>query len=242
MKTIAIDSSLAVGSVAALAGGQVAERALPLPGEHAKRIAGAVVEVANRLGWSPGEVELLAVVRGPGSFTSLRVGVATAKAMAWTAGARLLGVSGFEVIARRTSRSAAAGDGAMDRVGGPLIEVAYDAGRGDVYAATASPDASSPTGWSVGPAAVRPAAEWLAALPSSALVSGPGLELLAGRLDGRPDLWIAPRECWTPTAAEAGAIALLRTAAGESDDVAGLVPDYLRPSYADERGPLPPAS
>lgn len=232
MKTLALDSSLAVGSVAALSDGRLAERALPLPGEHAKRIAAALVEAANLLGWSPGDVELLAVVRGPGSFTSLRVGVATAKAMAWAAGARLLGVSGFEVIARLAARAEA---GSPTAAAARPIAIAYDAGRGDVYAATAAPDPSSPSGWSVGPAALLPAADWFAALPPAAAVAGPGLELLAGRHETRPDLRIAPRECWTPTAAEAGAVALLRAAAGEADDPAALVPDYLRPSYAHEK-------
>jgi tRNA threonylcarbamoyladenosine biosynthesis protein TsaB len=236
MKTLAVDSSLAVGSVAALSGDRLAERALPLPGEHAKRLAGALVEVASLLGWSPGDVELLAVVRGPGSFTSLRVGVATVKAMAWATGAKLLGVSGFEVIAWRAAR---AGGGSTDVSTARPIEIAYDAGRGDVYAATARPEPSSPSGWSVGPAAILPAGDWFAALPRAAVVSGPGLELLAGRHDERPDLRIAPRECWTPTAAAAGAIALVRFAAGEADDIAGLVPDYLRPSYAQEKDARP---
>lgn len=232
MKILAIDSSLAVGSVAALADGRLAERALPLPGEHAKRITGALVEVASQLGWSPGEVELLAVVRGPGSFTSLRVGVATAKAMAWAAGAKLLGVSGFEVIARLAARAEV---GSPTAAAARPIEIAYDAGRGDVCAATAVPEPSSPSGWSVGPAAVLPAVDWFAALASGAVVAGPGLELLAGRHDTRPDLRLVPRECWRPTAAEAGAIAVLRVVAGEADDPAVLVPDYLRPSYAHEK-------
>jgi hypothetical protein len=32
-----------------------------------------------------------------------------------------------------------------------------------------------------------------------------------------------------------GRIALLRAAAGDADDPATLVPDYIRPSYADEK-------
>ncbi|HBB75917.1 MAG TPA: tRNA (adenosine(37)-N6)-threonylcarbamoyltransferase complex dimerization subunit type 1 TsaB, partial [Planctomycetaceae bacterium] len=56
-------------------------------------------------------------------FTGLRVGVATAKAIAWTSGARLVAVSGFAVSARRTA--AALGEE-------PPMAVAFDAGRGDV--------------------------------------------------------------------------------------------------------------
>ena len=78
MKTLAIDSSLAAGSVAALADGQVAEQPLPVTGEHARLLAAALDAQARRLGWTTATAELIAVVRGPGSFTGLRVGVATA--------------------------------------------------------------------------------------------------------------------------------------------------------------------
>jgi tRNA A37 threonylcarbamoyladenosine modification protein TsaB len=46
---------------------------------------------------------------------------------------------------------------------------------------------------------------------------------------------IAPPTAWTPAIADVGRIALLRAAAGEADDPAALVPDYIRPSYADEK-------
>ena len=39
---------------------------------------------------------------------------------------------------------------------------------------------------------------------------------------------------WMPAAADVAAIALLRAAAGEADDPATLVPDYIRPTYAHE--------
>ena len=103
MKTLAIDSSLPAGSVAALSDGRISERQLPEAGTHARLIAAALVETSAAVGWTPADAELIAVVRGPGSFTGLRVGLATAKAMAWAGGATLIGVSGFEVIARRTA-------------------------------------------------------------------------------------------------------------------------------------------
>jgi tRNA A37 threonylcarbamoyladenosine modification protein TsaB len=67
------------------------------------------------------------------------------------------------------------------------------------------------------------------------IVTGPGLALLAEPLADRPDLVIAPPTAWMPAIADLGRIALLRTVAGEADDPASLVPDYIRPSYADEK-------
>lgn len=228
MRTLAIDTSGAAGSVAALAGGQVVERPLGRPGDHARLLASALAEVAAVLGWAPRDAELVAVVRGPGSFTGLRVGVTTAKALAWATGARLVGVSGFEVAARRVAEHA----GRADRP----VAVAFDAGRGEVYAALAMPSDTAATGWSVGPAAVVAVADWIAGLPPGAWVAGGALETAAGLVAAsRPDVSLPPAATWQPSAAAAGRLAELLAASGAGDDPAALVPEYLRPSYADEK-------
>ena len=53
MKTLAIDTSLATGSVAALDGDRVAMRPLGAAGQHARLLAGALADVAAELGWRP---------------------------------------------------------------------------------------------------------------------------------------------------------------------------------------------
>lgn len=226
MRTLAIDTSLARGSVAAVSGGRVVEITLAEAGEHARRIGPAVEETTRDLGWRAGDVELVGVVRGPGSFTGLRVGVAMAKAIAWAAGAALVGVSGFEVVARRTARLLGTGDA-------PLY-LAYDAGRGDLFVAEALPAAAAPSGFRLSTPRLVAAAEWSAGLPRGAHVSGPGLGVAATALASRADLVIAPAEARLPTAADAAALAERLHAAGVRDAPAALVPDYLRPTYADE--------
>lgn len=226
MRTLAIDTSLAHGSVAASSDGQIVEIVLPEAGEHARRIGPALEEAARDLGWRVGDVELVGVVRGPGSFTGLRVGLATAKAIAWAAEAALVGVSGFEVVARRTARLAGMGDA-------PL-HLAYDAGRGDLFVAEAIPAIDSPSGFRLSTPRLVAAAEWCDGLPRGALVSGPGLAVAAPVLGSRADLVVAPAEACLPTAADAAALAARLHAAGVRDAPAALVPDYLRPTYADE--------
>ena len=226
MKTLAIDSSLAAGSVAALSDGMVAEERLPTAGEHARRLAAAVDALAGSLGWSTRDAELVAVVRGPGSFTGLRVGLATAKAIAWATGAKLIGVSGFELIARESARRTGNSEGG--------IHVAYDAGRGDLFVALVAPATDIAGGWRLGEPRLMPAGDWLASLPRGEIISGPALALVGGGLESRADLVVAPREAWLPNAAAAGAYALELAAAGRADDPHSLVPDYLRPSYAHE--------
>jgi tRNA threonylcarbamoyladenosine biosynthesis protein TsaB len=227
MKILAIDTSLATGAVAAIDGDRIAARSLPTAGEHARLLAATLEAVAAELGWRPAAAELVAVVRGPGSFTGLRVGITTAKALCWATGSRLVGVSSCEVIAHGTATAIGRQDAS--------VHVAFDAGRGEVFAAVVVPDPSSPSGWRVEPGRLAAAPAWLAGLPSGSIVSGPGLALLTDALPGRPDLVVAPPPAWMPAIADVGRIALLRAAAGETDDPASLGPDYIRPSYADEK-------
>lgn len=226
MKSLAIDTSLARGSVAAADERSMLEIVLPVAGEHARRIGSALTEAVSELGWAVGAAELVGVVRGPGSFTGLRVGLAAAKAIAWATEATLVGVSGFDVIARRTAR--------LSRAPSGPLHIAYDAGRGELFVAEAEPAAHEPTGFRLSTPRLADAREWIAALPPGSHVSGPGLDVVGEVLAARPDLRIAPRDAWLPTAAEVIEVARLLQAAGIADAPAALVPDYLRPSYADE--------
>jgi tRNA threonylcarbamoyladenosine biosynthesis protein TsaB len=227
VKTLAIDTSLATGAVAAMDGDRIAVRSLPTAGEHARLLAAMIEAVAAELGWPPAAADLVAVIRGPGSFTGLRVGVTTAKAICWATGSRLLGVSSCEVIAAGTAS-------AVGRRSTP-VNVVFDGGRGEVFASLVMPDDGSPSGWRTEAGRLAASHEWLAGMAPGSIVTGPGLALLAEPLADRPDLIIAPPTAWMPAIADLGRIALLRAAAGEADDPASLVPDYIRPSYADEK-------
>ena len=227
MKTLAIDTSLPTGFVAAIDGDRIAVQTLPTAGEHARLLAAAIASVAAELGWRPASTELVAVVRGPGSFTGLRVGVTAAKALCWVTGSRLVSVSSCEVIARSTAAAVGRHDTA--------VHVAFDAGRGEVFATVVVPDPQSSTGWHIEPGTLAAAQAWLVGLPPDSIITGPGLSLLADSLASRTDIVVAPQAAWTPAIAEIGRVALLRAAAGEADDPATLVPDYIRLSYADEK-------
>lgn len=232
MRILAIDTSFGSGSVAAVDDGGAVERSLGPAGSHARVLTAALAEVAAGRGWGelgdlkPGDV--IAVIRGPGSFTGLRVGVAAAKALAWTIGARLVGVSGFEVLARRAAR--------LPGWDEAPISIAYDAGRGDVFSALATPVAE---GWTIGPPSLAPLDAWIESLPHASRVTGPALDMASELITARTDLALAPQEVRYPAAAEAAAIARVRAEAGDVDDPHTLLPDYLRQSYAEERKPLP---
>jgi tRNA threonylcarbamoyladenosine biosynthesis protein TsaB len=92
------------------------------------------------------DVDLLAIAAGPGSFTGLRVGIATVQGLAMARDLKVVPVSTLEALARVASASAR-----------PDMHVAawMDAQRGEVFAALYRPGL---TGLVVEPSAASPAA------------------------------------------------------------------------------------
>ncbi len=102
--------------------------------EHAELLAPAIDEVCGKDGL--GAVRCVAVDLGPGRFTGLRVGVATAKALGQALGVGVLGVRSTDVLAWAAAEWLSGG-GTVDADGGwPPVVVAVDARRGEVFTAT----------------------------------------------------------------------------------------------------------
>ncbi len=221
MRILAVETTESLGSLAAMQDGNLLlERELDAAKRTAQSLAPALKSLLAEVGWRPEEVGLVAVTTGPGSFTGLRVGVATAKAFAWAAGADIFGVDTLEVVANATP------------AGVDLVSVAVDAQRGDVVAATFRREAD---GWlcATGSAQLMPAADWLGGLAATVAVSGPAL---ARYLDTVPQrLNALPRGCWRARAALVARTAARRYAAGERCDLWALAPRYSRPSAAEEK-------
>jgi tRNA threonylcarbamoyl adenosine modification protein YeaZ len=67
---------------------------------HGAVIIEQIEEVLDRAGVTPGDLAAIGVGTGPGSFTGLRVGLATAKTLAWSLSIPLVGVSTTDALAR----------------------------------------------------------------------------------------------------------------------------------------------
>jgi tRNA threonylcarbamoyladenosine biosynthesis protein TsaB len=114
---------------------------------HTTRLLGLASEllVQAQLRW--GEIELIAVGVGPGTFTGLRIGVATARGLAQSLGVEVAGVCTLRVLAEAALGSAEAlpgGSGATpqrSRAGADRdVLAAIDARRGEVFAAAYGAD------------------------------------------------------------------------------------------------------
>ncbi len=156
---LGLDTATAATAVAVWApGGPAVERRDdPAPGErpnHAGRLLVLIEEVlAAGVGWD--RVERIAVGVGPGGFTGLRLGIATARALSQARNLPVIGVSSLEALAA----------GAADESRGEVVAV-IDARRGEVFAA----------GWgglALGPVALPPA-ELAARIAPGSLAVGDG--------------------------------------------------------------------
>ncbi len=127
MTVLGFDTSTAASSACVLrADGEAFEvvppdAALSEPPAHARELMPAIAEVMERAGVDFGDLDALAVGVGPGTFTGLRIGVATARALAHANGLGVHPVSSLAALA----------EGIDAELRLPLI----DAKRGELFAA-----------------------------------------------------------------------------------------------------------
>jgi tRNA threonylcarbamoyladenosine biosynthesis protein TsaB len=127
---LGLDTSTAAAAACVLRGDGEAFEQIPDPSTlgrppaHASELMPAVVRVMERAGLDWSDLGAVAVGVGPGSFTGLRIGVATARGLARANGVRLRPVSSLAALARGI-------DGGAESVVLPLI----DAKRGELFAA-----------------------------------------------------------------------------------------------------------
>jgi tRNA threonylcarbamoyladenosine biosynthesis protein TsaB len=182
---------------------------------HANRLLAAAEAALEQaaLGWE--EVDRIAVGLGPGSFTGLRIGIATARALAQGRGLPLVGVSSLEALAL------GAGDG-------ELVLAVLDARRGEAFAAAYGPTLSPWSRIALGAgAALSPEAlaERVRALAGAPLAVGDGAVRFRGPLEAAGAV-VPPDEDGSHRLRAEPVCRL--GAAGTPTDRDALLPDYLR--------------
>lgn len=223
MRILALETSGRSGSVAALVDNNLLTQMELDPGERsAGALAPAVRQALAQSGWPPRSIQLVAVTIGPGSFTGLRIGVTTAKLLAYAAGAECLGINTLDAIAAQVPTEIESG----------RIVAAIDAGRGELFVKRFIRETAG--SWTPeGDAAIEAIDAWLARLAAKDAVTGPAIAMLADRLPS--DVLVVESRLWQPMAATVGRLAALRYAAGERGDAWKLAPFYLRRSAAEEK-------
>jgi tRNA threonylcarbamoyladenosine biosynthesis protein TsaB len=213
VNVLGIDSSTAVISVALLRDGVLAsERSQAI--EHDRTgLLSLVDAVVAEAGLAPSDLDAVAVGAGPGSFTGLRIGMATAKGIAFAVGRPLWAVSSLAALAH-------AALGADDAE--PIAAV-LDARRGEVYAGV-----------------YRRAGAGVSLVGDERVFAPSNVAALGSRFTGDaaapyPELAALPGT-WgaTPTGR---AVAELALAGTRADILVGGAPTYIRPSEAEVKYP-----
>jgi len=223
MFVLGLETATPHGSVAVVGPpGLLTESTALVPMRHLEWLVPTVERVLADAGITRGQIEGLAVSQGPGGFTGLRIGIATAVAWARATGVPVIGISTLEALAATT--------------GAPgLVMPVLDAKRGEVAAALFRREDDQHL-TRVREDTVLPPEMLGELVPGGEpiLLLGDGLArwpevILRAVPGGRP----APPALWTPRAALVAALGRERLLAGQRDDPYRLVPVYgRRPAVA----------
>lgn len=128
MRLVALDTTARAGSVALAIDGSVIEaRTGDASRTHGERLPGEILDLLTAHGLRAADIDVFAVAAGPGSFTGLRVGIASIQGLALAHSRRVVAVSALDAlahIAARDRRSSTSLTGAL-----------VDAQRGEIFGA-----------------------------------------------------------------------------------------------------------
>lgn len=217
-RLLLLETSAQPGHVGLADGPRLLARRTLESGRHqARDLAPAIAELLHDQGWVPRDLAAVVVSRGPGSYTGLRVGIMSAKTLAYATGCRLLAIDTFAVIAARMPAEC------------ERVTILADAQKESIYLQTF---ARQHAGWEAQTElSIRPVADWLAERDTLDWVSGPGLLRYAGQLAA--EIRVTPQEYWLPGLDGLLELGGQRFQAGQRDDLFALEPLYLRASSAE---------
>ena len=210
MKVLGIETSGDRGGVALLEGERILGCRIFEKGMvHGREVAPSIQAILEERGLEPAAIDLVACDIGPGSYTGIRVGLATAKGLVLALECPLVGVPSLDAMA----------EAARDRA--PLLCPARDARSGRIYGALYR-DGRRTTDY----LAEKPAA-FAARVPKDALVFGDALDAYGELFRDVPK---GPRETWDPRPEAIARLGRRLHEEGIRHDDATLVPLYLRPT------------
>jgi tRNA threonylcarbamoyladenosine biosynthesis protein TsaB len=106
---------------------------------HGERLLRDIDSLLVRYGWRLQDIDLYGVAAGPGSFTGLRIGIATVQGLAMVHRRGVVGVSALDALARTASESVLASTQGQR---GPFVAAWLDAHRGEVFSSLHTMSAS----------------------------------------------------------------------------------------------------
>lgn len=222
MKILAVESSAVAASVALCEDEcLLAETTVNSGNTHSETLLPTVENLLSRLRLTVGDIDLFAVAAGPGSFTGVRIGVATIKGLAFRSGKPCVGVSALEALAEN-----------LAHLSGALVCPVMNARREQIYTALFRADRGILT--RLLPDTAISIAEWntvLAGYGNEIYFCGDGYSLMAAAYPGT--VMPVPHRLQLQSAASVASVALRMFRGGQAVPDSELSPIYLRPSQAE---------
>jgi tRNA threonylcarbamoyladenosine biosynthesis protein TsaB len=217
MIVLAVDTSTQQSGVALFGDGRTLAERRRVVTTHSEALLAMIDETFAEAALRPFDVDAIACGAGPGSFTGLRIGLATVKGLCFALGKPLVMISSLAALAAR------APDG--------RVCAAVDAYKGEVYAGIFTVTGGVPELLD-GKETVLPPSALLPRLASL------GVEVIVGSGAAKyPELVAAPvrllDEEAGPWPADVARLGTLRAARGHYDDLASATPTYIRLSEAE---------
>ena len=198
----------------------VAHRVLEIAKRHVSDMAPAIAEMLKECGWEAKNLDAIATGIGPGSYTGLRIGLMSARTLAMMTGARLLGISTFEILAQHCLE-----------VGHAKVEIIADAQQDKIYAQRFENNNSHLI--SASELKIVSASEWIANRDISFAIAGPGVTKVQPLTQAKEGM--VEEQSGNINKESFLALALKKLFSHHSDDPLSLQPLYLRRSSAEEQ-------
>ncbi|MDI6784205.1 MAG: tRNA (adenosine(37)-N6)-threonylcarbamoyltransferase complex dimerization subunit type 1 TsaB [bacterium] len=217
MLILGLDTSTTTGGVAIISDQRlIANYQLDVTATHSARLFPAISAILHDAQLTLKEINGIAVATGPGSFTGLRIGVATAKSLAYLNKIPLVGISTLDALAHPFIQS------------NQLICPILDALRGEVYTAVYQADNGNLE--KIIADIVGPVSSLLEQIKSPCLFTGNGIAKYKTEIETRlgTQAVFAPINLQVVLPSSIANLGLLKISAGNSDDPLKLEPHYLR--------------
>jgi len=220
MRVLALDTTTRAGSVAVVEDDRIVlQRGGDPARTHVERLPAEILSVLQDAGLALPAVDVFAVAAGPGSFTGLRVGIATIQGLAFVQHRKVVALSALAALAQA---------GSAELQAGAHVGAWMDAHRREVFTALYRV-ADAPLGALARLVEVDPAAVGTPASTIERWSAGPPVDLFIGDGAVLYKEIIKSRAVASPLlAGTIGLMAVDRARAGETMDPAGVYPVYVR--------------
>jgi tRNA threonylcarbamoyladenosine biosynthesis protein TsaB len=224
MKVLAIETSTYSGSIAVSEDDEIlGEFYFNMGPSHSEKLVPSIEWLLSGLDIDKSELDGIAVTLGPGSFTALRVGISTAKGMAFSLGIAVTGASSLELLAMNLPFAGYPVCSVMDAKKGELFAALFRSENGRIERITEDMIVSPQ--------------ELKEIIKEKTIFIGEGALLYKDFMEdnqvSRESVLVCPPYLNYPRASSLAQSGVRNLSAGNADDVVALAPRYLRKSDAE---------